>query len=511
MVKYKKILHILYNIADNRIESFYESEPIRREITMKQTTRDQFMTQYIKKWIALLLVSVLMMTSIQLWEEPITIAHAEEAEIVSINASYSGPAVILGKEIDPSKLTVTATYNDGVTNEITNYTIVSKTVTQEGSNQFMVIYEGKTANFYVTGKKLLSIYAYYAGPLISIGNSVDRNDVKVLASFSDGSTDSLTDFVLQTKVITNVGKNTLYLTSEGKVMQIDVYGTEPKEITALYATYSGGSVTVGNRIDPSNLTITAAYKDGSSEKINNYTLTPEVIGATGTQVVVASYHGKTVSFNVVGANKELKSITARYIGDAIGVGYSVNPIDVDVTGTYNDGSTAKIKQFNLLSATITYVGYQIVTVEVGGLKAEIIVQGVAEHKMDFSNASNFTISNGTNKATVSVSIPKNIDKTSIKGTSIGNATVTRLLTRAIRKSTFIAFEIEATNEDVIDQFPLTVKITVPNEFKLTDTALYFTPNKKSIIGKMNTASVAPNIIVVTIFHPGTYILSYKPS
>lgn len=476
---------------------------------MKQATRNQLINQYIKRWMAMLLVAVLVITSVQLFCQSITIAYAQEAELVSISASYLGPAVMIGDEIDVSKLTVTATYNDGVTDEIKDYTIVSKTVTQEGVNQLMVIYKGKTASFYVTGKKLLSIYAYYAGPLISVGNSVNRNDVKVLASFGDGSSENLTDFVLQTNVITVVGKNTLYLTCQGKVMQIDVYGTEPKEITALYATYSGDTVTVGSSVDPDDLVITAAYKDGSSERINNYVITPEVIGATGTQVLVAYYRGKTVSFNVVGVNKQLTGLSAKYVGDAVGVGYSVNPIDVQVTGSYNDGTTATIKNFSLLSSAITYVGYHVVTVEVDGRKAEIIVQGVAEQKLDFSNASDFTITNGKNKATVSVSVPKSLAKTSITGSSIANATVSKLLTRAVRKSSYIAFEVEATNEEVIEQFPLTMKITVPSEFKLANTSLYFTPNRKSVIGKMNITTVGPNIIVVTIFHPGTYILSYK--
>ena len=478
---------------------------------MKQSTRYQLISQYIKKWVVRVLMLVLVFTLGSVFHQTIITAYADEAEIVSISAVYTGPAVIVGKEIDTSKLTVIATYNDGVTDEITGYTIVSKTVTQEGYNQLVVIYQGKTANFYVMGKKLLSIYAYYTGPLISIGNSVNPNDVQVIASFGDGSTERLTDFVLQTKVITDIGENTVHVISEGKVMQIDVYGMEPKEIIALYATYSGDSVMVGNSVKPENLEITAVYKDGSSEKINSYTITPEVVGSTGTQMMVAYYRGKSVSFNVVGVNKELVSISAQYRGDAIGIGYSVNPVDVLVTGTYNDGSTAIIKDFNLLSSTITYIGYQVVTVEVEGQKVEIIVQGVAEQKMDFSNASTFTITNGTNSATVAISIPKNISNTSIKGASIGNATVTKLVTRAVRKSTFIAFEIDAVDEDMVERFPLTMKITVPTEFKLTDTSLYFTPNKKSIIGKMNTTIVAPNIMIVTIFHPGTYILSYKPS
>lgn len=455
------------------------------------------------------LVTLLLGSMILIILVPMQLVYAEDAAIVSLSASYSGEPVMVGKEIDVSKLTVTATYEDGVSNEIKDYSIVSKIVKDEGTNTLMVIYKGKTANFYVTGKRLLRLNAFYTGGLLSIGNSVGKKDVKVFAEFSNGSTGFLTQFEIHNDLITKIGQNEFYVICEDQALKVSAWGVAPKEIAALYATYSGGPVTVGNSVNPEDLTITAAYKDGGSETIHNYSLTPKVVGETGSQTVMASYQGKSVSFNVIGAYKEITGISVEYRGKTIGVGHSVRPSDVLVTATYNDGSTGRLTEFNLLSATISYVGYQIVTVEAAGFMAEFLVQGVSEQALDFTNSNIFTITNGTNKAKVTIALPPNVDKSSLKGESIQNSLVSKIVTRAVRKSTYITFVIEENNQDIIEEFPLTLKIELPKEFTLAGTELYYTPNRKSVIGKMNTESIAPNILIVDIHNPGTYILSYK--
>ena len=462
-----------------------------------------------KRFLAIFMIALMLGTMLSGIIIPTKTVRAEDAAIVSLSATYSGDAVLIGKDIDVSKLKVTATYEDGVSNDITDYTIVSKTVKEEGSNLLMVIYQGKVANFYVVGKKISSLYAYYSGGLLSIGNSVSKKDVKVMAQFTNGTSEFLTDFTVNNHVITKEGQNEVYVVCENQMLKVSVWGMKPKEISALYATYSGGEVTVGNSVNRDNLQITAAYKDGSSEVINNYVLTPEVIGSTGTQTVVAMYMGKTVSFNVTGAHKTMTGISVKYLGGTVGVGYSVRPADVIVTATYNDGSTGQVKDFNLLSSTITYVGYQVVTAEAGGFKAEFIVQGVSEQAIDFTNSNTFSITNGTDTAKVYISLPSNVDKGSLTGSSIKNSVVSKILTRAVRNSSYISFVIEEKTEAVLDEFPLTMKIELPKGFTLEGSSLYYTPNRKSIIGKMSTVSLAPNLLIVDIHNPGTYILSFK--
>ena len=73
-----------------------------------------------------------------------------EATLSSISATYTGGNVAVGTLLnDLTGITVTATYSDGSTTEVTDYTL-SGTIA-EGNNTITVSYSGKTATFTVTG------------------------------------------------------------------------------------------------------------------------------------------------------------------------------------------------------------------------------------------------------------------------------------------------------------------------------------------------------------------------
>lgn len=436
-------------------------------------------------------------------------AYAEEATIVALSAAYSGPSVMLGKEIDTKYLTVAVTYSDGVTDIIEDYTVVSKVVAAKGTNIGTVIYQGKTANYYVQGKMLKGLFASYTGPSISIGNTVAKKNIYAMAEYDDGSFDVLTDYTVIPTPISEIGKNKIPVTYEGQVAYIEVTGVAPKTITTLYAAYHGGDVTVGSSVNPSDLIITAVYSDGSSEEINNYELTPAKVSSIGVQNVVAFYHGSTVSFSVNGTARKVTGLKAEYKGNPIGVGYKVRNSDITVMATFNDGATEEVKDFNVLNPTGTYEGYHVMTVEYEGYTSSFIIMIVSAATVDYSNASTFRVTNGTNTATVAIAMPKNVAKSSVSGASLRSGAVSSVLSRAVRQSKFIAFEVKVNDDDVIDEFPLVMKITIPNEFNIDYTSLYYTSNRKSIIGKMNTDDDGKKTMTCTIYHPGTYILSYK--
>lgn len=70
-------------------------------------------------------------------------------ELVGISASYSGGTVAAGTTLDQlTGLVVTATYDDGSTSAVTDYTL-SGTLTAGQTNTITVTYQGKTATFEV--------------------------------------------------------------------------------------------------------------------------------------------------------------------------------------------------------------------------------------------------------------------------------------------------------------------------------------------------------------------------
>jgi hypothetical protein len=436
-----------------------------------------------------------------------------EPKVVNLIAYYMGSSVLVGDDIEPEKLKVAAWYEDGTSSDVKGYTLATTRITQVGSNECIVIYKGKVAKFYITGKTLSSFRAYYSGSTVSVGNSVDPSKIIATAVYSDGSVENVEDFNIVNKVITSTGNNTITITYRGLTYNITAYGTSPKELLTLYATFTGESVMVGGSIDPRKLEVTAVYKDGSSEKINNYTLSPEIITKIGVQLVVASYHGLSAPFQVTGAQKDIVSLKATYKGDPVGVGYSVRKSDVEVIATYSDGTKQQITDFNLSSPTIAYEGYHIMIAEAGGASSEFIVQGVGVQNITFSNALGFNIVNGKYKGKVDVNLPKNVKASLFTGESLPASSVSRLLSRMVSKSEFIAFEIGIKDDDladsVIDEFPLIMRVTIPDGFNVKDCELYFSPNRKTIIGKMSTDITGTKTLQCTIYSPGTYILSYK--
>ena len=80
----------------------------------------------------------------------VDIAEEEQVTLTSISATYTGGDVIVGTALtDLTGITVTATYSDGSTTEVTDYTLSG--IIAEGSNTITVSYGGKTTTFTVTG------------------------------------------------------------------------------------------------------------------------------------------------------------------------------------------------------------------------------------------------------------------------------------------------------------------------------------------------------------------------
>ncbi len=70
-------------------------------------------------------------------------------------------------------------------------------------------------------------------------------------------------------------------------------------LTGISATYAGGDVTVGTALaDLSGIVVTAHYSDGSSETVNDYTLSGEI--TEGENTVTVTYQSKNATFTVTG-------------------------------------------------------------------------------------------------------------------------------------------------------------------------------------------------------------------
>lgn len=121
----------------------------------------------------------------------------------------------------------------------------------------------------------------------------------VRASYSDGSTNTITNYTLSGSL--NVGENTITVAHNNKTATFTVNVTQAeKTLQSITATFTQGSTVIYtdsslNDLKP-YLVVTARYSDNTTQTVTGYTL----IGALtkGTSTITASYGGKTATFTV---------------------------------------------------------------------------------------------------------------------------------------------------------------------------------------------------------------------
>lgn len=170
-----------------------------------------------------------------------------EPTLTGISASYTGGDVVIGTALTALVgIVVTASYSNGTTKIVTGYTLSGSIA--EGSNTITVTYEGMTATFTVTGVEeepeviLTSISATYTGGNVAVGTTVTAlTGITVTAHYSDGSTETVTDYALSGEIVE--GSNTITVSYGGKtttfVVTGEVENTNPVEYDVYLETIDG--------------------------------------------------------------------------------------------------------------------------------------------------------------------------------------------------------------------------------------------------------------------------------
>ena len=152
-------------------------------------------------------------------------------------------------------------------------------------------------------KTLRSISATYNGETVFLGNYISRNNVAVIATYTDNTTAFITDYSLSTDRITTPGTNTIVVFYRGVQTTFTVYGMIPsntQNVSYLVANYYGNSVPVGYPIDRSYIRVTATYIDGTVREITDYSLSSTTVSNIGSNTVYVYYGGCTTTISVYG-------------------------------------------------------------------------------------------------------------------------------------------------------------------------------------------------------------------
>ena len=286
----------------------------------------------------------------------------------------------VGDEFDQTGLTLTATYNNGKTETITNgITCTGFSSEAVGSKTVTASYDGKTTTFNVDieAVKLVSIAVKTNPTKMSYyqGDALDSTGLTLTGTYNNGKTETITtDFTCSALDSSSAGQKTITVTYQGLTTTFTVTVVAVNLVSVAVKTMPNKtSYFTGEAFDQTGLTLTATYNNGKTETISTGISCTGFSSATaGQKTITASYAGKSTTFTV-----EVKAIvpvsisikkapnkTEYFVGDSYdGTGLVVNVV-------YNNGTNKDITTgFTTSGFSSASAGKNTVTVSYEGFTA----------------------------------------------------------------------------------------------------------------------------------------------
>ncbi|MBQ4339226.1 MAG: leucine-rich repeat protein, partial [Clostridia bacterium] len=244
-----------------------------------------------------------------------------------------------GEELDLTGLGITASYGDGTSNTITEYTVSGYDPNVYGAQTVTISYNDKEVTFTVeviddrTKLTSIAITTLPSKVAYNKGESFDPTGMVVTGYYSDGTSAPVTGYTVSAMNSLKTGTQTLTVTYEEF--------TATFTVTVGMATVTLSSVSiktlpnkvvyiVGESFDTSGLILVANYSDGSTKEVSSgYSVGGFSSSSVGTKTITVTYEGKSTTFNVtVKENepvvKDVYTITFNSNG-----GSAVNPITAE--------------------------------------------------------------------------------------------------------------------------------------------------------------------------------------
>ncbi|MCD8215240.1 MAG: bacterial Ig-like domain-containing protein, partial [Clostridiales bacterium] len=290
---------------------------------------------------------------------------------------------IAGQSFDSTGMVVEATYNDGTTAIITDYTVSPETITAD-TTEVTISKDGysDTVKISVSEVVLTSIAVTTSPSKISYyaGQSFDSSGMTVIGYYNDGSSEEITDYTISNPILTS-GTSLVYVTYDNLYTTVAVSVSE-KTLTGISIEQQPDTISyiAGQSFDNTGMIVLANYSDGTSEEITDYSISPSILSVTDTAVMI-TYNGYYATVSISVAAKEVESISiasdpskTEYIE-----GETFNADGLIVEVVYNDGS---IEYVTGGSSELSYSTDPLttedtaVTVTVGGKMADVTVSVV---------------------------------------------------------------------------------------------------------------------------------------
>jgi len=197
----------------------------------------------------------------------------------------------------------------------------------------------------VTTLKSISVTTQPTRTAYHIGDSFDPAGMVVKAVYGNGKEVEVTDYTFTTDAFTTAGSATVTVSytqgaatkSADVTVTVEEAALERIEITT---PPTKTAYTALDAFDPAGMVVTAYYADNTTAVVTQYTVAPEELITTTTEVTV-TYNGKTATVPVTVTGRVLSKIavTKEPAKTQYTVGETFDPTGIEVTATYNDGTT----------------------------------------------------------------------------------------------------------------------------------------------------------------------------
>ncbi|MCR5431285.1 MAG: bacterial Ig-like domain-containing protein [Lachnospiraceae bacterium] len=430
-------------------------------------------------------------------------------------ASYSGGAVVVGKEYDKKLLDVTLYYDDGTTEKLDTYDVSGIKVTAEGENKFVIIYRGMVANFYVYGKKVIGVSANLSRYNYSLGNGPDEKDLTVFLSYSDGSSDVTDEYIVSPSTVQKIGNQELTVASHGYTTKISVWGEEVKAVQSVSVSWDASYKPItGEIITKKDVSVIAVYKDYSTERVTSFELVTQRFSNPGENELKVAYRGVVATTKIEVEAKVVTDIRAEYKGPGVYVGEAPDPANIEVYVTFNDGREVEVDDYTMKPEMIEYPGENKIRITYDKVGTDIYVTGVAEPEPDFDHASAVELESDYGNFSVAVAVPKRLgDDEMLDVTTMKPSKVRKLMKKLKITGDYIPFDLQFIDDDNEAELPLPLRITIPSEFNIKYTYLYYSSNIRTQACRLGIEiDEKNNCLEPELFSKvGTYILVCDPT
>ena len=234
---------------------------------------------------------------------------------ISITKKPDKLTYLEGESFDKAGMVVTASYNNGTSETVTDYQVSGYNSTP-GTKTITVSYQGKTASFTVTvaPKSLCSIAITQKPTKLTYieGEQLNLSGLVVTASYDNGTSGTVTGYQVSGYTSTP-GTKTITITYGGKSATFTVT-VQAKAVSSISMKANPSKTTylTGESLNLAGAKITVKYNNNTQKDIAVTTAMVSGYNAdkVGSQTVIVTYAGKSTSFKVTVQSRVPSSITS---------------------------------------------------------------------------------------------------------------------------------------------------------------------------------------------------------